>query len=106
MALDDGVRTAPAEITLVDESETNSWFKVVLHEGRNQQIRRMFDAIGHSVLKLRRVSIGHLKDEGLKVGMFRLLAPSEVARFKVKGRQARKKSVTSGAKKKAASQKR
>jgi 23S rRNA pseudouridine2605 synthase len=106
LVLDDGVRTAPAEITLVDESETNSWFKVVLHEGRNQQIRRMFDAIGHSVLKLRRVSIGHLKDEGLKVGMFRLLAPSEVARFRVKGRQAGKKSAASGGKKKAASQKR
>src|SRR5947209_8447212 len=79
--LEDGVRTAPAEIRKVDESETNCWYEVVLHEGRNQQIRRMFDAIGHSVLKLRRVRIGFLKDERLAPKQWRLLAPSEVARF-------------------------
>src|SRR5215210_952780 len=50
--LEDGVRTSPAQIKKIDESDTNAWFEVVLHEGRNQQIRRMFDAIGHSVLKL------------------------------------------------------
>jgi 23S rRNA pseudouridine2605 synthase len=55
IALDDGVRTATAEIKRIDETESNAWFEVILHEGRNQQIRRMFDAIGHSVVKLRRV---------------------------------------------------
>ena len=82
VVLDDGVRTAPAEITKVDESESNAWFEVVLHEGRNQQIRRMFDAIGHSVLKLRRVKIGFLKDEQLAPKQWRLLTSAEVARFK------------------------
>lgn len=72
------VKTAPAEIKMVEESETNTWFEIVLHEGRNQQIRRMFDAIGHSVVKLRRVSIGNVNDEGLKVGAWRLLEPGEV----------------------------
>jgi 23S rRNA pseudouridine2605 synthase len=72
------VKTAPAEIRMVEESETNTWFEIVLHEGRNQQIRRMFDAIGHSVVKLRRVSIGNVNDEGLKVGAWRLLEPGEV----------------------------
>jgi len=81
IALEDGVRTAPAEIKKTDESETNCWYEVVLHEGRNQQIRRMFDAIGHSVIKLRRVRIGFLKDERLAPKQWRLLAPSEVARF-------------------------
>jgi 23S rRNA pseudouridine2605 synthase len=81
IVLDDGQRTAPAEIKRTDESETNSWFEVVLHEGRNQQIRRMFDAIGHSVLKLRRVQIGPLKDERLAVKQWRFLAPAEVARL-------------------------
>ncbi len=81
ITLEDGVRTAPAEIKKVEESETNSWFEVVLHEGRNQQIRRMFDAIGHSVTKLRRVKIGFLKDERLAPKQWRLLTPAEVARF-------------------------
>ncbi|HKP73051.1 MAG TPA: pseudouridine synthase [Pyrinomonadaceae bacterium] len=82
--LDDGARTAPAEITQTGETGTNAWYEVVLHEGRNQQIRRMFDAVGHSVLKLRRVAIGHLRDERLPTGKWRLLHPAEVARFKPK----------------------
>ena len=81
VVLEDGLRTAPAEIKRTGESETNSWFEVVLHEGRNQQIRRMFDRIGHSVLKLRRVQIGFLKDERLQPKQWRRLAPSEVARL-------------------------
>lgn len=80
--LDNGERTAPAGIKQVDETDTNAWFEVVLHEGRNQQIRRMFDYIGHSVLKLRRVRIGSLHDERLPTGKWRLLTPIEVARFK------------------------
>ena len=79
--LEDGVRTAPAEVKKVEESETNSWFEVILHEGRNQQIRRMFDAIGHSVTKLRRVRIGFLYDERLAPKQWRRLMPAEVARF-------------------------
>jgi 23S rRNA pseudouridine2605 synthase len=86
ITLEDGVRTAPAEIKQTDESDTNSWFEVVLHEGRNQQIRRMFDAIGHSVIKLRRVRIGFLRDERLAPKQWRLLAPAEVARF-LRGKQ-------------------
>jgi 23S rRNA pseudouridine2605 synthase len=81
ISLEAGVRTAPAEIKKTDESDTNSWFEVVLHEGRNQQIRRMFDAIGHSVIKLRRVKIGFLKDERLAPKQWRFLTPAEVTRF-------------------------
>jgi 23S rRNA pseudouridine2605 synthase len=79
--LDDGVRTAPAEVKRIDESDTNAWFEVVLHEGRNQQIRRMFDTIGHSALKLRRIRIGFLTDEPLAPKQWRLLAPEEVSRM-------------------------
>ena len=89
IALDDGVRTAPAEITRKGESDTNSWFEVVLHEGRNQQIRRMFDAVGHSVTKLRRVQIGFLRDERLAPKQWRFLKPSEVARLTGKDRRKR-----------------
>lgn len=77
----DGRRTAPAAISLVEESATNAWYRVTLREGRNQQIRKMFDAIGHSVIKLRRVAIGFLKNEKLKPGEFRLLSEAEVKRF-------------------------
>jgi 23S rRNA pseudouridine2605 synthase len=100
IALEDGVRTAPAEIKLTDESDTNSWFEVVLHEGRNQQIRRMFDAIGHSVIKLRRVRIGFLRDERLAPKQWRLLAPAEVTRF-LRSKQKRKPPEKTGAKAKA-----
>jgi 23S rRNA pseudouridine2605 synthase len=76
--LDDGARTAPAEIVKTGETKTNAWYEVVLYEGRNQQIRRMFDSIGHSVIKLRRVRIGSVADELLPVGAWRHLKPAEV----------------------------
>jgi 23S rRNA pseudouridine2605 synthase len=82
ISLDDGERTAPAQIRKVDETRTNSWFEVILHQGRNQQIRRMFDAIGHSVIKLRRVRIGSLEDKRLKSGEWRMLTDLEVKRLK------------------------
>ena len=50
------------------KSGENPWFKVTLHQGRNQQIRRMFQAIGHPVEKLRRVRIGFLEDAKLRPG--------------------------------------
>src|SRR5215475_14266320 len=77
----DGKRTAQAVIRLKEMSETNAWYRVTLYEGRNQQIRKMFDHIGHSVIKLRRVEIGFLKNERLKPGEFRLLSEAEVKRF-------------------------
>ena len=79
--LDDGVKTAPAEIRKTDETRTNAWFEVVLREGRNQQIRRMFDSIGHSVIKLRRVAIGPITAEGILIGQCRNLSPAEVKRL-------------------------
>jgi pseudouridine synthase len=81
ITLEDGTRTAPARIKLLHETQTNAWYEVLLHQGRNQQVRRMFELIGHSVLKLRRVRIGFLNDENLKPGYWRLLSASEVARL-------------------------
>jgi 23S rRNA pseudouridine2605 synthase len=52
-----------------------------LHEGHNQQIRKMFDSVGHSVVKLKRVSIGHIKDDRIAVGAYRLLDEGEVKEF-------------------------
>src|ERR1051325_10355978 len=81
ITLEDGTRTAPAKIIKLHETQTNAWYEVLLHQGRNQQVRRMFELIGHSVLKLRRTRIGFLKDEDLKPGYWRLLSPGEVARM-------------------------
>ena len=83
--LEDGVKTAPAQIVKTDETKTNAWYEVVLREGRNQQIRRMFDSIGHSVIKLRRVRIGSITAEGILIGQWRHLKPAEVKRLKGEG---------------------
>src|SRR5215204_5614659 len=80
--LDDGVKTAPAQIVKTDETKTNAWYEVILREGRNQQIRRMFDSIGHSVIKLRRVRLGPVTAEGILIGQWRHLKPAEVRRLK------------------------
>ena len=76
----DGERLAPCEITAVKEGE-NPWYEVTLHQGRNQQIRKMFGVSGHPVEKLRRVRIGFLEDRGLRPGEWRFLTSQEVERF-------------------------
>jgi 23S rRNA pseudouridine2605 synthase len=79
--LEDGHRTAPAEIVQMGATENNAWYEVTLREGHNQQIRKMFDSIGHSVTKLKRVAIGHIRDERLPSGSFRYLTEPEVKKF-------------------------
>jgi 23S rRNA pseudouridine2605 synthase len=76
----DQERLAPCEIKALKGSD-NPWFEVTLHQGRNQQIRRMFQAIGHPVEKLRRVRIGSLEDEKLRSGQWRFLTDEEIAQF-------------------------
>jgi 23S rRNA pseudouridine2605 synthase len=95
--LDDGAKTAPAQITKTDETKTNAWYEVVLREGRNQQIRRMFDSIGHSVIKLRRVRIGPVNAEGILIGQWRHLTPAEVKRLKGGGQKGAKGGGRKGA---------
>jgi len=79
--LKDGYKTAPAQIKQIKITEKNAWFEVTLYEGHNQQIRKMFGEIGHFVIKLRRVQIGHLTDKGLPVGCIRELSKEEVQKF-------------------------
>lgn len=80
--LEDGFKTAPAEIKELNSTENNGWYEVTLREGHNQQIRKMFDAVGHSVVKLKRISIGHIKDARIAVGAYRLLDEEEIEQFK------------------------
>src|SRR5215218_2027478 len=90
VTLEDGTRTAPAKIKELSQTATNAWYEVLLHQGRNQQVRRMFELIGHTVLKLRRTRIGFLKDENLKPGYYRLLSPGEVGRMMKKQKVSRR----------------
>jgi 23S rRNA pseudouridine2605 synthase len=80
--LDDGrrVKTSPASIKLV-ENTPNPWYEVVLIEGRNRQIRRMFAVVGFQVEKIKRTKIGPLKLD-LEPGKFRALTVREVAQLK------------------------
>jgi 23S rRNA pseudouridine2605 synthase len=91
VTLEDGVHTAPARIRRTGETASNAWFEIVLHEGKNQQIRKMFELIGHSVLKLRRSRIGELRDDLLKSGKWRRLTDHEV-RMLMTPRSPRKRS--------------
>ena len=73
-------RTAPARITVFKEGE-NPWYEVTLIEGRNRQIRRMFEEIGHHVEKIKRVKYGSLELD-VEPGKFRMLDDKEVARLR------------------------
>jgi pseudouridine synthase len=75
----DGRRTLPAEVHLVPgRQEGHAILRITVHEGRNRQVRRMFDAIGHPVDTLKRIAIGPIKDARLKAGHWRELMPEEV----------------------------
>lgn len=62
-------------------SDKYDWFKVVIGEGKNRQIRRMFEKIGYDVMKLQRIAIGRLKMGGLARGEWALLTPEEVEKI-------------------------
>jgi 23S rRNA pseudouridine2605 synthase len=80
--LEDGrrVKTSPAKIRLFEDAD-NPWYEVVLIEGRNRQIRRMFERVGHLVEKIRRVRMGPLVLD-LEPGRFRSLTAKEIEQLK------------------------
>lgn len=78
----DGVRTRPARVRRVRvadvRGEPQAVLEIIIHEGRNRQVRRMCDAIAHPVERLRRVAIGPIADARLRPGQVRDLTPREV----------------------------
>ena len=80
----DGQRTAPATVRTLGArtGRDKPWYEITLVEGRYHQVRRMFERIGQPVVKLKRVRIAFLTDEGLAPGQFRHLTPAEVHRLK------------------------
>ncbi|MCI6375510.1 MAG: rRNA pseudouridine synthase [Clostridiales bacterium] len=75
-------RTYPADVRVVRDESLYSDVLVTIHEGRNRQVRRMFDAVGHRVLLLRRVRFGPLELGALRRGEWRELTEEEIARLK------------------------
>ncbi|MFI5047162.1 MAG: pseudouridine synthase [Acidimicrobiia bacterium] len=75
--LDDGP-TAPATVRLLQRHRGNAVLELGIHEGRNRQVRRMCDAIGHPVRRLVRTRIGPVRDDHLRAGTWRSLRPAEV----------------------------
>jgi 23S rRNA pseudouridine2605 synthase len=60
------------------EGEGNAWLELTLHEGKNREVKRLLEAVGHPVSKLKRVALGPLSNRGLEPGQFRALTPREV----------------------------
>jgi 23S rRNA pseudouridine2605 synthase len=75
-----GVKLARCKIVPL-KMGSGSWYEITLTQGKNRQIREMFESIGHPVQKLRRVRIGFLTEKGIAVGKFRYLTPAEVERI-------------------------
>lgn len=77
----DGQPTAPADVERLHVKGERTVLRVTLREGRNRQVRRMCEAVGHPVEHLRRVAIGPLRDARLKTGQWRTLTDEEVVRL-------------------------
>ncbi|GFN30602.1 hypothetical protein PCURB6_08620 [Paenibacillus curdlanolyticus] len=87
--LEDGM-TSPAEVEYQDVEPDNkeSTIRITIYEGRNRQVRRMFEAIGHPVTRLKRVKFGELGLQNLKRGGWRPLTPKEVEELRAEAAKA------------------
>jgi 23S rRNA pseudouridine2605 synthase len=81
LVLEDGP-TAPAEVARVRRVGTHCWFELSLYEGRNRQVRRMCEAIGLQVNRLKRIQLAFLDLSGVATGSYRRLRDAEVTRLK------------------------
>lgn len=81
--LEDG-KTSPARVKMLslDKEKQTAIIEMIIHEGKNRQIRRMFETIGHLVLKLKRERYGTLTLDGLKAGEARELTPHEIKQIR------------------------
>lgn len=89
--LEDGM-TAPAEVEYhdVDTEKNEATISITIYEGRNRQVRRMFDAINHKVIRLKRIKFGDLGLQQLGRGKYRHLTPQEVQDLLASARKSHK----------------
>ncbi len=80
--LEHGIRVEGERLAVdrarVVEADKNAWVEVTLHEGKHHEVKRLLEAVGHPVSKLRRIALGPLSSRGLEPGQFRHLTPEEV----------------------------
>ena len=76
LMLEDGP-TAPAKVKKAGKAEANSWVEITIHEGRKHQVKRMFEQIGHPVIRLKRIQFGPLNLGSLPPGQTRYLTDKE-----------------------------
>lgn len=74
----EGRKTWPADIEVLHREARATTIRITIHEGRKRQVRKMFDAVGHPVLHLKRTAYGRLKLGGLAPGKFRYLSPGDL----------------------------
>ncbi len=74
--------TAPAKFKIIKLEKPNCYIEVKIHEGKNRQIRKMLDAVGHPVKSLKRVAMGSIKLDTLPLGKWRALTKSEISYLK------------------------
>ncbi|MEN8189499.1 MAG: pseudouridine synthase [Thermodesulfobacteriota bacterium] len=77
----DGRRTAPARLSIIQESRTTTLVRITIHEGKKRQVRKMFGAIGHPVIELTRIAYGSLYLDDLAEGSYRVLGDKDLAKI-------------------------
>lgn len=81
----DSGKTAPAKVELLKYTNSKSIVQISIYEGKNRQVRKMFEAVGHNVKLLKRVSFGEIKLDDLKVGSWKYLSDEEIQFLKRNG---------------------
>ena len=76
----DDTKTSPAQVEIlkINEEKNTSIIKIIIHEGRNREVKRMMEYVGYEVIKLNREAIGNLNTKGLYQGQYRRLTKEEV----------------------------
>jgi pseudouridine synthase len=80
----EGKKTAPAKVMIITRQSGTTTLRITIHEGRKRQVRKMFQAIGHPVVHLKRIAYGHLFLQGLLTGKYRILSPEDLKKIFIK----------------------
>ena len=75
----DGYKTSPAQVEILDAFDGQTVVQITIHEGRNRQVRKMFEAVGSKVAYLRRIKIGNIELGNLPLGRWRYLTSHEIS---------------------------